>query len=96
MGLSLKKNKCQQQDLFHIILLGHPNWNSTFCTVNSFAQPTGDGGCGGYLYTTGAGTKNILAIKTLLSKNGGQLVTSAECQTVVNNFIIRVKQSQGF
>ena len=78
------------------ILLGHPNWNSTFGTVNSFAQPTGDGGCGGYLYTTGAGTKNILAIKTLLSKNGGQLVTSAECQTVVNNFIIRVKQSQGF
>jgi hypothetical protein len=78
------------------ILLGHPNWNSTFGTVNSFAQPTGDGGCGGYLYTTGAGIKNILAIKTLLSKNGGQLVTSAECQTVVNNFIIRVKQSQGF
>ena len=78
------------------ILLGHPNWNSTFGTVSSFAQPTGDGGCGGYLYTTGAGTKNILAIKTLLSKNGGQLVTSAECQTVVNNFIIRVKQSQGF
>ena len=78
------------------ILLGHPNWNSTFGTVNSFAQPTSVGGCGGYLYTTGAGTKNILAIKTLLSKNSGQLVTSSECQTVVNNFIIRVKQSQGF
>ena len=78
------------------ILLGHPNWNSTFGTVSSFAQPVNEGGCGGYLYTTGVGTKNILAIKTLLSKNGGQLVTSAECQTVVNNFIIRVKQSQGF
>jgi hypothetical protein len=78
------------------ILLGHPNWNSTFGTVSSFAQPVNQGGCGGYLYTTGVGTKNILAIKTLLSKNGGQLVTSAECQTVVNNFIIRVKQSQGF
>jgi hypothetical protein len=78
------------------ILLGHPSWNSTFGTVTSFAQPTNVGGCGGYLYTTGAGTENILAIKTLLSKNGGTLVTQAECQTVVDNFVIRVKQSQGF
>ena len=78
------------------ILLGHPNWNSTFGTVSSFAQPTNIGGCGGYLYTDGDGTKNILAIKTLLSKNNGQQVTQAECQTVVNNFIIRVKESQGF
>lgn len=78
------------------ILLGHPSWNSTFGTVTSFAQPTNVGGCGGYLYTTGIGTENILAIKTLLSKNGGSLVTQAECQTVVNNFVLRVKQSQGF
>jgi hypothetical protein len=78
------------------ILLGHPNWNSTFGTVSSFAQPTNVGGCGGYLYTTGAGTQNILAIKTLLSKNGGQLVTQSECQTVVDNFVLRIKQSQSF
>lgn len=78
------------------ILLGHPNWNSTFGTVSSFAQPTNVGGCGGYLYTTGSGTQNILAIKTLLSKNSGQLVTQSECQTVVNNFIIRIKESQSF
>ena len=78
------------------ILLGHPNWNSTFGTVSSFAQPVSDGGCGGYLYTTGPATKNILAIKTLLSKNSGVLVTSAECQVVVNNFIIRIKESQNF
>jgi hypothetical protein len=75
------------------ILLGHSNWSSTFGTVSSFAQPTGVGGCGGYLYTTGAGTQNILAIKTLLSKDSGQLVTSAECQTVVDNFVIRIKQA---
>jgi len=75
------------------ILLGHSNWSSTFGTVSSFAQPTNIGGCGGYLYTTGAGTQNILAIKTLLSKNGGQLVTQAECQTVVNNFVIRIKEA---
>ena len=78
------------------ILLGHPNWNSTFGTVSSFAQPTNQGGCGGYLYTTGVGTENILAIKTLLSKNSGQLVSQAECQTVVDNFVLRVKESQGF
>ena len=78
------------------ILLGHPNWTSTFGTVSSFAQPVNVGGCGGYLYTTGAGTKNILSIKTLLSKNGGALVSQAECQTVVDNFILRIKESQGF
>ena len=78
------------------ILLGHPNWDSTFGTVSSFAQPTNVGGCGGYLYTSGAGTENVLAIKTLLSKNGGALVTLAECQTVVNNFIIRIKQALNF
>lgn len=78
------------------ILLGHPNWNSTFGTVQTFAQPTNVGGCGGYLYTSGIGTKNILSIKTLLSKNGGALVTLAECQNVVNNFVRRIKESQGF
>lgn len=78
------------------ILLGHPNWDSTFGTVTSFAQPTNVGGCGGYLYTSGVGTENVLAIKTLLSKNGGVLVTLAECQTVVDNFIIRIKQALNF
>ena len=78
------------------ILLGHPNWNSTFGTVSSFAQPTNIGGCGGYLYTTGPSTQNILSIKTLLSKNAGALVSQAECQTVVNNFILRIKESQSF
>lgn len=78
------------------ILLGHPNWDSSFGTVNSFAQPTNQGGCGGFLYSSSAGTKNILAIKTLLSKDSGQLVTSAECQTVVNNFIRRIKEAVNF
>ena len=78
------------------ILLGHPNWDSTFGTVSSFAQPTNVGGCGGYLYTSGVGTENVLAIKTLLSKSGGALVTSAECQTVVDNFIVRIKQALNF
>ena len=81
-------------DLF--ILLGHTNWNSTFGTVNTFGAPTNQGSNGSYLYTSGAGTKNILSIKTLLSKNGGQQVTFNEIKNVVDNFIIRIKQSQSF
>ena len=79
------------------ILLGHPNWDSVFGpTVSSFAQPTDNGGCGGYLYTTGTGTQNILSIKTLLSKQYGVEVTQLECQTVVNNFIARISEAVGF
>jgi hypothetical protein len=78
------------------ILLGHSNWSSVFGTISSFADPVVNGGCGGYFFTSGAGVKNILAIQTLLSKNGGVLVTSAECQTVVQNFTLRIKQALGF
>jgi hypothetical protein len=78
------------------ILLGHPNWNSTFGTISSFADPVSNGGCGGYFYTSGAGVKNILAIQTLLSKASGVLVSAAECQTVVTNFTLRIKQALGF
>ncbi len=78
------------------ILLGHPNWNSTFGTINSYAAPVLGGSCGGYFYTSGAGVQNILAIQTLLSKASGVLVTAAECQTVVTNFTARIKQAVGF
>ena len=78
------------------ILLGHPSWDSTFGTITSFADPVSGGGCGGYFYTSGGGVKNILAIQTLLSKAGGTLVTAAECQTVVQNFTLRIKQALGF
>lgn len=78
------------------ILLGHPNWGSVFGTVSSFADTVGGGGCGGYYYTSGAGVQNILAIQTLLSKSGGVQVTAAECQTVVQNFTLRIKQAVGF
>lgn len=78
------------------ILLGHPNWGSVFGTINSFASPTNQGGCGCFFYTSGANVKNILAIQTLLSKNGGVLVTAAECQTVVTNFTLRIKQALGY
>lgn len=78
------------------LLLGHPSWDSTFGTISSFADPVSNGGCGGYFYTSGAGVKNIVAIQTLLSKSGGAQVTAAECQTVVQNFTLRIKQALGF
>ena len=78
------------------ILLGHTNWDSTFGTINSFADPVSNGGNGGYLYTSGASVKNILAIVTLLSKNSGVEVTTAECQTVTDNITSRIKTYFGF
>ncbi len=72
------------------MLFGHPNWNSVFGNIFTYAQPVSAGGCGGYLYTSGASVNNILAIQTLLSKSAATLVTSAECQTVVQNFVARV------
>jgi len=78
------------------ILLGHPTWESTFGTINTFADPVSNDSNGGYLYTSGDGVKNILAITTLLSKAGGVQVTSAECQTVVQNIINRVKLYFGY
>lgn len=80
-----------------IILLGHQNWGSTFGSViRSAAQPVNLGGCGAFLYTSGVTTNNILAIQTLLSKQSGVLVTSGECQTVVQNFVIRIKQALNY
>jgi hypothetical protein len=79
------------------ILLGHSNWGSVFGnTINYAAQPVNLGGCGGYLYTSGTTTSNILSIQTLLSKSGGVLVTSGECQTVVQNFVIRIKEALNY
>lgn len=78
------------------ILLGHQNWNSQFQNISFAAQPVSAGGCGGFLYASGVNTKNILTIQTLLSKQNGVLVTSAECQTVVQNFVGRIKESLNY
>lgn len=78
------------------ILLGHPEWGSVFGSINSFADPVSNGSNGGFLYTSGPNTANILAIQTLLSKSGGALVTAAECQTVVTNYTLRIKQALGY
>lgn len=77
------------------LLLGHPNWGSTFGTVSNFSANSTNSGYG-YLYTSGAGVKNILAASMLLSKSGGAQVTDAEVQGVISNFTSRIKQFYGF
>lgn len=78
------------------ILLGHPQWGSVFGTINSYADPVSNGGNGAYFYTSGGNTSNILAIQTLLSKSSGVEVTAAECQTIVTNYTLRIKEALGF
>jgi len=78
------------------ILLGHENWNSSFGVIRTFADPTSNGGCGSYLFTSGSSVNNILSIQTLLSKASGVLVTSGECQTVVQNFVSRIKTALNY
>jgi hypothetical protein len=78
------------------MLLGHPNWNSVFGTISSFATPLSQDGCGGFFYTFGPNVSNILAIQTLLSKPGGTLVTADECRTVVQNFCLRIRQALNY
>jgi hypothetical protein len=79
-----------------VILLGHPNWGSTFGTIISGSEPVNLGGCGVRLLSSGSNTSNILALNTLLSKLNGVQVTAAECKTVVDNFVTRIKESVGF
>jgi hypothetical protein len=75
------------------ILLGHPDWNSVFGDVFYGGDPDTNGN-GAFLYTTGGGAQNVLAIKTLLSKDNGVEVTFSEVNAVVDNFILRIKESQ--
>lgn len=75
------------------ILLGHPDWNSEFGDV-FYGGSSDNESCGSFLYTSGYGAYNILAIKTLLSKDGGVEVTFNEVKTVVDNFIFRIYESQ--
>ena len=77
------------------ILLGHPNWGSTFGTVRTFSD-NNRGAIGGALYSSGSQTSNILSIHTLLSKNTGALVSGSEVKTVVDNFIFRVKSALNY
>jgi len=73
------------------ILLGHNNWGSVFDTVNFFSS-TNKQIQGGYFYASGATTKNILAITTLLSRPTNQPIPLSDVQTVTQNYITRIKE----
>jgi len=73
------------------ILLGHPNWDSVFGSINNFAS-TNRGIQGGFFYTSGPLTKNILAITTLLSRPTNQPIPLFDVQTVTQNYITRIKE----
>ena len=76
------------------MLIGHPNWDSTFGSINTYADPVASGGNGGYLYASSS--SNVIAVTTLLSKASGVLVTSEECQTVVQAFTSRMRTYLGY
>ena len=78
------------------ILLGHPNWGSTFGTVKKFSDIISNGGAGGALYSSGSQTANLLTACMLLSKATASQVTEPEIKTVVDNFIFRVKSSLNY
>lgn len=78
-----------------VILLGHPSWGSVFGPVTLIADNDDTEYCQFVMYS-GNGSQNILAIYTLLSKpdnDDSDPIPESELQTVVNNFINRIKQS---
>lgn len=76
------------------ILLGHPNWGSTFGTVISGSNASTDNN-GGTLYATGSSSE-LLAITTLLSRTGSIAITFNEVKTVVDNYVSLVKTSLNY
>ncbi len=76
------------------VLLGHPNWNSTFGTVIS-SSIAGTSYQGATLYATGSSSE-ILAMTTLLSRLSPASISFSEVKTVVDNYITLVKTSLGY
>lgn len=76
------------------ILLGHPNWESTFGTVvsTSFMHTDYNGAA---LYATGS-SKDLLAITTLLSRTSSIAITRSEIQTVVDSYTTLIKSALNF
>lgn len=71
------------------VLLGHPNWGSTFGTVVSSSNMSTQFQ-GGALYATGSSSE-ILAMTTLLSSLTSSAIPFNSVKTVVDNYITLVK-----
>ena len=79
-----------------VILLGHSSWGSVFGPVNIISNDSDTEYCQFVMYS-GDGSKNILAINTLLSKDpnytNNEPIPTSELQTVVFNFTKRIKEA---
>ncbi len=71
------------------VLLGHPNWGSTFGTVIS-SSIAGTDLQGAALYATGSSSE-LLAMTTLLSSLTSSAIPFSSVKTVVDNYITLVK-----
>lgn len=76
------------------ILLGHPNWGSTFDTVIS-SSAAGTAIQGATLYATGSSSE-ILAMTTLLSRPSPEAISFNDIKTVVDNYIGLVRTVLGY
>jgi hypothetical protein len=77
------------------ILLGHPNWNSTFDKVRRI-EVAGTLVQGGALIAFGPNTANVMAITTLISKTAITQIPVGDIQNLVNTYTTLVGQSLNF
>ena len=80
-------------DLF--ILLGHPNWGTSFGTITKFnntsTQYTNDG-----MWSVSTGQNNVLAIAVLAARTGGTAPVQSEMQGIVDDIIADIKSEFGY
>jgi hypothetical protein len=78
-----------------VILLGHSSWGSVFGPVEIISDDSDSGYCRFVMYA-GDGSKNIMALFTLLSKpntDSDDPIPTAELETVIFNFTKRIKEA---
>lgn len=94
-GQAADPNIC---DLY--MLLGHPNWGSTYDTVQ-WSASLNTNVQGATLFMTGSAS-NLLAVTTLLSRTGSTPsglslpISASDLTNVVNNYTLRIKQALSF
>lgn len=77
------------------ILLGHPNWGSTFDLVRRL-EPGGTTGQTGALIAFGPNTANIMAITTMVSKPATTQIPLNDIRDLVNTYTTLVGESLNF
>jgi hypothetical protein len=78
-----------------VILLGHSSWGSVFGPVTIISNNSDKQYCQFVMYA-GEGSKNILAVNVLLSKDldhDDSPISDSELQSIVSNYITRIKES---